>query len=101
VSTTLDQKWTFEKPDFRWHGTKPGKKEGVSTPKYNPGLAKGTSHLTQGEKFSFWKSYYVDDAAFLLLNRKDVEKASKLIIEHFSRFGLTVHCGDHNKDEMM
>jgi hypothetical protein len=41
----------------------------------------------------------VDDAAFLLLNREDVEKASKLIIEHFSRFGLTVHCGDHNKDE--
>lgn len=94
VATTLDDKWTFKKPDFRWHGIK---KDG--TPKYNPSLTKGTNYKTKGTPFSFWKSYYVDDAAFLLLNRQDLEKASSLITTHFRRFGLTVHCGDRRTKE--
>jgi hypothetical protein len=56
--------------------------------KYNPKLAKGTSTTTKGTPFSFWRSYYVNDAAFLFLNREDIEQASKLIMSHFKRFGL-------------
>jgi Reverse transcriptase (RNA-dependent DNA polymerase) len=98
VSTTLDKKWKFSTPDFRWHGEKTDN-NGNTTPKYNPSLGKGTSHLTQGERFLFWKSYYVDDAAFLFLNRKDIEEASKLLLQHFDRFGYTVHCDDRNNNE--
>jgi Reverse transcriptase (RNA-dependent DNA polymerase) len=97
ISTTLDKKWDFETPDFRWHGIQ--EKNGQISPKYKPNLAKGTSYLTKGEKISFWMSYYVDDAAFLFLNRKDIEKASPMIVHHFSRFGLTVHYGDKRNDE--
>ena len=46
-----------------------------------------------GKKFSFFKSYYVDDTAFILLNRQDAIDAMKLIESHFKRFGLTVHTG--------
>jgi hypothetical protein len=94
VATTLDNKWTFQKPDFRWHGIK---KDG--TPKYNPSLNKGTNYKTKGTPFSFWKSYYVDDAAFIFLNRQDLQTASSLITTHFQRFGLTVHCGGHSTNE--
>ena len=94
VATTLDDKWTFKNPDFRWHGIKK-----VDTPKYNPSLITGTNYKTKGTPFSFWKSYYVDDAAFLLLSRQDLEKASSLITTHFRRFGLTVHCGDRRTNE--
>ena len=89
VATTMDKKWTFATPDFRRHGSK---KDGQV--KYNPSLGKKVSIKTAGEKFSFWKSFYVDDAAFLFLSRKDIEEGAKLIQPHFARFGLTVHCGD-------
>ena len=35
---------------------------------------------------------------YLFLSRKDIEEASKLIKSHFTRFGLTVHCGDRRND---
>jgi hypothetical protein len=47
--------------------------------------------------FSFFKSYYVDDTAFILLSRGEVI-ASKLIVSHFRRFGLTIHTGSEKKD---
>ena len=40
----------------------------------------------------------MDDAAFILLNRKDLEEASRLIVTHFRRFGLTVHAGSRSKN---
>ena len=67
--------------------------------KYNPNLGKGTSTKTEGMPISFWKSYYVDDAAFLFLNRENIERASRLIMKHFKRFGLTVHSGDKRSNE--
>jgi len=94
VSTTLDKKWNFKTPDFRWHGIKED-----GSHKHNPNLKKGTSTSTKGTPFSFWKSYYVDDAAFLFLNREDTEQASKLIMSHFKRFGLTVHSGNKTTNE--
>jgi exonuclease III len=94
VSTTLDKKWDFETPDLRWHGMKAD-----GSHKWNPNLGKGTSTKTEGTPFSFWKSYYVDDAAFLFLNRENIERASKLIMKHFKRFGLTVHSGNKRTNE--
>ena len=44
--------------------------------------------------FSFFLSYYVDDAAFILMNREDAEKAATLIVRHFRKFGLTIHVGN-------
>jgi hypothetical protein len=41
------------------------------TPKYNPSLNKGMNYKTKGTPFSFWKSYYVDDAVFIFLNRQE------------------------------
>jgi hypothetical protein len=47
--------------------------------------------------FSFFKSYYVDNTAFILLSRGEVIVASKLIVSHFRRFGLTINTGRENK----
>ena len=66
--------------------------------RYNPSPRKKVSELSKGMSFSFYKSYYVDDMAYLFLSRKDIEEASKLIKSHFTRFGLTVHCGDKRND---
>jgi hypothetical protein len=49
--------------------------------------------------FSFFKSYYVDDTAFILLSRGEVIVASKLIVSHFRRFDLTIHAGSKRKNE--
>jgi hypothetical protein len=49
--------------------------------------------------FSLFKSYYVDDTAFILLSRGEVVAASKLIVSHFRRFGLTIHTGSKRKNE--
>ena len=46
-----------------------------------------------------FKSYYIDDAAFILLNREDAIRATKLIVSHFKRFGLTVHTGSRSLGE--
>jgi hypothetical protein len=67
--------------------------------KWNPNLGKGTSTSTEGTPFSFWKLYYVDDAASLFLNQENIERASKLIMTHFKRFGLTVHSGNKRNNK--
>jgi hypothetical protein len=54
---------------------------------------------TEGKKFSFFKSYYVDDTAFLFLCRSDLDRAAKLIVSHFRRFGLTIHTGSRSAKE--
>jgi hypothetical protein len=62
--------------------------------KWNPNLGKGTSTTTECTSFSFWKSYYVDNAAIMSLNRENIEQVLKLIMSHFKCFGLTVHSGN-------
>ena len=79
VASTLDKKWSFATPDFRKH---PLKKDG--TVAYNPSLKRKVSKSTIGTSLSFYKSYYVDDAAYVFLSRKDIEEASKLIKSHFT-----------------
>jgi hypothetical protein len=56
-------------------------------------------HGTKGKQFSFFKSYYVDDTAFLILKRSDLDKVAKLIASHFRRFGLTIHTGSRRANE--
>ncbi len=91
VSITLDKKWNFQKPNFRWRPFSIiGRPQGSLT---------GMNYRNKGQSCSQWKSYYVDDAAFLLLNRSDATEASKLIVSHFRRFGLTVHAGVRNTEE--
>ena len=68
VAKSLKKKWTFNKPKFRWHGMKAN-----GSHKYDPKLKTGTNHNTKGETFEFVDSYYVYDAAYLLLNREDLE----------------------------
>jgi hypothetical protein len=46
--------------------------------------------------FSFFKSSYDDDTAFIL-SRGEVIATSKLIVSHFRRFGLTIHIGSKGK----
>jgi hypothetical protein len=66
---------------------------------YANNKAKARGHLTRqrhgtnGKQFSFFKSYYVDDTAFLFLavQSSDLDKAAKPIVSHFRRFGLTIH----------
>ena len=60
VSTTLDKKWNFATTDYSRHTLQ--KDGGV---KYNPSLRKKVSTVSQSTGFSFWKSYYVDDTAYL------------------------------------
>ena len=56
--------------------------------------------MNKGDKFTFFSSYYVDDAAFILLNRNDAIEATKLMHKHFKRFGLTIHTGSKiNKEK--
>jgi len=52
------------------------------------------SNKTKGKKFDYNNSFFVDDTAFVLMNRADLEAAARLVKTHFRRFGLTVHCGD-------
>ena len=92
VSNSLDKKWDFTTPDLRWY---PDTQAG-SKPR---GQLRGTKHSNKGTMFSFFKSYYVDDTAFILLSRLEVIAASKLIVSHFRRFGLTIHTGSKRKNE--
>jgi hypothetical protein len=55
--------------------------------------------MNKGTKFWFFKSCCVDDTAFILLSRGELVTASKLIVSHFRRFGLTVHTGAKSKNE--
>jgi hypothetical protein len=55
--------------------------------------------VNKGTSFSFFKSYYVENTAFILPSREEVIDASKLIVSHFRRFGLTIHTGSKRKDE--
>ena len=91
VTSTLQRKWTFRKPDFRWFpNTKANKIKG----KLN-----SIAWKNKGTQFTFFQSLYVDDAVFILLSRSDAINAMKLLTTHFRRFGLTVHTGSISKKE--
>ena len=57
-------------------------------------MNKKTTYETKGIKFKYNKSLYVNDAAFLFLTREDLEIGSKIIVIHYTRFGLSVHFGN-------
>ena len=93
ITSTLDKKWNFATPDFWKHFLK---QDGTTI--YNPSLKKKVSKSLIGTLFFFWESYYVDNAFYVILSKKDIEDASKFIKSHFTQFGLTVHCGDRRND---
>jgi hypothetical protein len=90
VSNTLDKKWDFTTPDFRWFPDTQGSKP--------RGQLRGTNHSNKGKMFSFFKSYYVDDTAFIFSAAEKIA-ASKLIVSHFRRFGLTIHTGSKRNED--
>jgi hypothetical protein len=92
VASTLNPKWRFDQPSFKEYGIL--NNDGVPQ---NQLCA--TSPLKEGNPFTFWKSFYVDDTAFILLNRRDLTEASKLVSSHFRRFGLTIHTGSRSANE--
>mmetsp|Transcript_15345 Transcript_15345/g.17248 ORF Transcript_15345/g.17248 Transcript_15345/m.17248 type:complete len:118 (+) Transcript_15345:209-562(+) len=61
VASTLDKKWTFATANFRKH---PLKKDGNIA--YNPSLKRKVPKSTIGKSVFFYKSYYVDDAAYCM-----------------------------------
>jgi hypothetical protein len=64
----------------------------------------GQPTASKGNLFHFNKSFYVDDSAFLYENKEDLEVAAKTILDHFKKFGLTMHVGDQkskSKSEAM
>ena len=92
VAESLDDLWDFEQPNLQ-HVPDDG--EG----KARGQLTKMPVKTKKGERFSFFKSCCVDDAAFMLLNREDAIRATKLIVSHFKRFGLTAHTGNRSLGE--
>jgi hypothetical protein len=61
--------------------------------------ARITKHSNKGTMLSFFKSYYVDDTAFILLSRGEMIAVSKFIVSHFRRSGLTIDTGSKRKNE--
>jgi hypothetical protein len=92
VSNSLDTKWNFTTSDFRWY---PNTQAG-SKPR---GHLRRTKHVNKGTKFSFFKSYKVGNTALILLSRRELAAASKLIVSHFRCCGLTIHTGSRRKSE--
>ena len=91
VAESLDDLWDFEQPNLH-SACVPDDKEGRARGQ----LTKMPVKTKEGERFSFFKSCYVDDAAFILLNREDAIRATKLIVSHFKRFGLTAQTGSRS-----
>ena len=90
VSNSLDKKWDFTTPDLRWYpDTQAGRKQ--------RGQLRETEYVRKGTRFLFCKSYYVDDTVFILFSRGELIAASRLIVSHFQRFGLTIHTGSRRK----
>ena len=59
----------------------------------------GINWKNKGTKFTFYQSYYVDDAAYILLLQANAVIAIKLIAPHFKRFELTIHTDNKDKNE--
>ena len=60
MSQTLDKHWDFNKSDFQKHGY--NNNGGL---RYNPDLAKAVTVTAKCDKFTYYKSYYVENAAFI------------------------------------
>jgi hypothetical protein len=86
---TLSDKWHFNKLNYNWFPESGnGNKRGRLT---------GQSPKAMGSKFDLFYFLYVDDGAMLFDNRKDLEEGTKLIMDHFARFGLEMHVGRGDK----
>jgi hypothetical protein len=50
-----------------------------------------------GSKFDLFYFLYADDGTMLFDNRKDLKEGTKLIMDHFARFGLEMYVGRGDK----
>ena len=53
----------------------------------------GRGSFDDGEKVELPDSEYADDTAVLFTSRDSLELSTPLMIEHFSRFGMSIHVG--------
>ena len=80
VTTTLESKWKLDKPDFRcFLNTKTNNKI--------RGKFSSNSWKNRGEIFSFFQSFYLDNAAFITTSQEDANNAIILLVKYFKRFG--------------
>ena len=61
------------------------------------GRLTGQSPKAKGTLFDLFYFLYVDDGAMLFESRKDLIEGTRLIMEHFGRFGLEMHIGRNGK----
>jgi hypothetical protein len=89
VSNTLDKKWDFTTPDFRWF---PDTQVG-SKPR---GQLRGTNHSRAQCSRSSSPIMSTIRPSF---SAAESDRRLKLIVSHFRRFGLTIHTGSRRKGE--
>jgi hypothetical protein len=53
---------------------------------------------TKGRNFTFGKSMFVDDTAYIAGSREEILRTSRELLPHFRRFGLLMHVGEMNPD---
>jgi exonuclease III len=79
----LDEEWKFEKANFHY--------------KMDDVLMSRKHNTKQFDVFSFYRSLYADDGAFLLTSRADLDEAVPAIFSVMKAFGLTMHVGRNGK----
>ena len=55
------------------------------------GKFRSNSWKIKGKCFSFFQSFYVNDAAFITTSQEDVNNTIILLVKHYKRFWLTIH----------
>lgn len=57
----------------------------------------GRESFDQGDEVELPDSEYADDTAVLFTSRECLELSTPLMIEHFARFGMSIHVGNQTK----
>jgi hypothetical protein len=80
---TLAKKWDFNKLGLNWF---PERKNGNKN-----GRLTGQSPKAKGTLFDLFYFFYVDDGSMLFETCEDLIEGTRLIMEHFERFGLEIY----------
>ena len=75
----MGKDWPFQQPNLS-----------TSTENY---INKHETAKSRLQPFTFYQSFYADDAAFVFLSRKELIEGTTYIKEGFAWFGLQVHLG--------
>jgi hypothetical protein len=84
---SMDRNWPAKKPLLQWCA----KTNDDGTPQGC--LTKRNESKKKLQNFEFNRCLFADDAAFIFLDRKDIEAGTEHICSSFRNFGLEVHLG--------